>query len=157
MRQDLRQEDPVTEDNADITRSFYDAFNARDFDRGAGLVAQEGEIVLAGSGDTFHGPDGAKQFFKLWADGFPDARAIVDRVISSGEQVVVQFTGQGTHTGTFAAPTGALAPTGRAVTLLFCDVLDVRGGTIASLRSYFDTASLLMQIGLMPISAESQR
>ena len=48
----------MAQDNSSIGREFYDAWNARDFDRVAGLLAPDGEIVLVGSQARFSGPDG---------------------------------------------------------------------------------------------------
>jgi ketosteroid isomerase-like protein len=39
--------------------------------------------------------------------------------------------------------------TGKSVTLHFCDVHEIRNGEIRSVKSYFDSASMLMQLGVM--------
>ena len=140
----------MAQDNATIARTLYDDWNKRDFDHLASLVADDGEIVLVGSGTSFRGPEGSRQFSRMWADGFPDGRATIDKVIAAGDDVVVQFTGRGTHTGTLAGPGGDIPATGRSVTLQLCDVHRIEGGKIISLRSYFDSASLLTQLGVMP-------
>ncbi len=137
-------------ENATIARQFYESWNDRDFDHLASLVADDGAIVLVGSGERFVGPEGAKRFSRMWADGFPDGRVTIDKVIASGEHVVVQFTGRGTHTGTLASPGGDIAATGRSVTLQLCDVYEIRAGKVRSLHSYFDSGSLLTQLGVMP-------
>ncbi len=147
----------MTDNNDATAREFYDAWNARDFDRVAGLVARDGEIVLVGSGARFVGSEGAKQWSLGWAGGFPDGEVSIDRVLSAGDDVVVQFTGRGTHTGDFVTPGGTLPPTGRRAALQFCDVMHLRGGRITSMHSYFDTASLLTQLGLMPAPAAARQ
>jgi len=147
----------MAQDNDGTARGFYDAWNARDFDRVAGFLAKEGEIVLVGSEARFSGPDGAEQWSEGWAGGFPDGEVVIDRILSAGDQVVVQFTGRGTHTGDFVTPGGTLPATGRPATLKFCDVMDMSGGKITSLHSYFDTAALLTQLGLMSTSAAAHK
>jgi steroid delta-isomerase-like uncharacterized protein len=137
-------------DSASIARSFYEAWNERDFDRLAGLFAHDGEILLVGPGERLVGPEGARRFARMWADGFPDGKVTMDRVIAAGDRVVVVFTGRGTHTGMLDFPGSPLAATGRSVTLQLCDVLEVREGKIRSLHSYFDSGSLLMQLGALP-------
>jgi steroid delta-isomerase-like uncharacterized protein len=137
-------------DNTSVVRAFYEDWNRRDFEHLADLVADDGEIVLVGSGTSFRGPDGARQFAQMWADGFPDGRATVDTAAASGDRVTVEFTGRGTHTGTLQSPDGDIPATGKPVTLQFCDVLEIEGGKITSLHSYFDSASLLTQISVMP-------
>ena len=138
------------QDNVDIARKLYEYWNAREFDQLAGLVAEDGEIVLVGSDTRFRGPDGSLEFSRMWADGFPDGKATIDRTVVSGDTVVVEFTGKGTHTGTLRGPAGDILATGRSVTLHLCDVHDIRDGKIRRLSSYFDSASLLQQLGVMP-------
>ena len=48
------------------------------------------------------------------------------------------------------SPGGDIPATGKSVTLELCDVFKIEDGKIKSLRSYFDSASLLMQLGVMP-------
>ena len=105
--------------------------------------------MLVGSGTSFRGPDGARQFANMWATGFPDGKVTIDRAAASGDHVTVEHTGRGTHTGTLQSPGGGIPATGKSVTLQLCDVFRIEGGKIKSLRSYFDSASLLTQIGVL--------
>jgi steroid delta-isomerase-like uncharacterized protein len=138
------------QDNVDIARKFYEYWNAREFDGLAELVAEDGEIVLVGSDTRFRGPNGSLEFSRMWADGFPDGKVKIDRTVASGDTVVLEFTGTGTHTGTLRGPAGEIPATGRSVTLQLCDVHDIRDGKIQRVGSYFDSASLLQQLGVMP-------
>jgi steroid delta-isomerase-like uncharacterized protein len=143
----------MTEDNVRIARSLYDHWNERQFDKVAELMAADGEIVLVGSDTRFHGPSGAIEFSEMWADGFPDGRVKIENVIASGDYVVLQFTGKGTQTGPLKSPTGEIPATGRSITLHLCDVQEIRDGKIRLVQSYFDSASMLMQLGVMPEAA----
>jgi steroid delta-isomerase-like uncharacterized protein len=140
--------DPKANDG--IARELYDRWNARDFDRLAELMANDGEIVLVGSDTHFRGPAGAIEFSQMWADAFPDGRVKVERTVASGDNVCVEFTGKGTHTGTLRGPGGDIPATGRSVTLHLCDFYEIRSGKIRSVHSYFDSASMLTQLGVMP-------
>ena len=140
----------MAQDNVQIARSLYDNWNERQFDKTAELMAAEGEILLVGSDTRFRGPSGAIEFSQMWANGFPDGRVKIDNVVASGDHVVVQYTGKGTHTGALRSPAGEIPATGRSVTLELCDVYEIRDGKIRSLQSYFDSASMLMQLGVMP-------
>src|SRR5713226_430248 len=99
------------QDNVDIARKLYEHWNAREFDRVAELVAADGEIVLVGSDTRFRGPDGSLEFSRMWADGFPDGKVTIDRTVVSGDTVVVEFTGKGTHTGTLRGSAGDIPAT----------------------------------------------
>jgi predicted ester cyclase len=72
----------------------------------------------------------------------------VDRIIAQDDCVVVEFTGRGTHTGTLATPAGAIPATGRSVTLHLVDVIEFADGKVTSQRNYFDTGSLMAQLGI---------
>jgi uncharacterized protein (TIGR02246 family) len=140
----------MAEDNAAIARRLYKDWNKRDFEHYAGLFAPSCEIVLVGSGMQFKGREGAKQFARMWAEGFPDGQVKIEKLIGSGNQLAVESTGSGTHTGPLAAPGGEIAATGRSVTLQLCDVIEFRDAKVSKLRSYFDAASLLAQVGAIP-------
>ena len=140
----------MAQTNSATARRLYQDWNKRDFEHLASLMTPSGEIVIVGSGTRFKGPAGAKQFAQMWADAFPDGRVKIDKVIDAGTQIVVEYTGQGTQTGVLRAPGGEIAPTGRSVTIELCDVIQFSGGRIKSLRTYFDSATLLTQLGAMP-------
>ena len=93
---------------------------------------------------------GARRAVKGALDAFPDGQVQIDRTFAAGDYVCVEFTGRGTHTGTLRSAGGEIAATGRSITLHLCDVVEVRNARIHAVRSYFDSASLMMQIGAMP-------
>jgi len=135
-------------DNAGLARRLHEAWNDRAYEEIAQAMAPDGVITIVGTGDTFVGGDGANKFNTMWGDGFPDGRLTVDRVIDSGDVVVVEFTGQGTHTGTLRTSMGDIPATGRRITLQLCDVMEFRDGKVTSQRSYFDSGSMMAQLGL---------
>jgi steroid delta-isomerase-like uncharacterized protein len=143
-------------DNATLARRMHEAWNERNFDEMAEATAPDATLTIVGSGDTFEGTEGARAFSMMWADGFPDGTVTVDRVIESGDQVVVEYTGRGTHTGTLATSMGEIPPTGRSLTLQFCDVMEFRNGKLQSQRTYFDTGSMMAQLGLASEQTASQ-
>jgi len=142
--------------NADLARRLHEAWNERNFDEMAAAVAPDGKITIVGSGDTFEGVEGARAYNSMWADGFPDGRVTIDRVIESGDHVVVEFTGRGTHTGTLATSMGDIPATGRSMTLQLCDVMEFKDGKVQSQTTYFDTGSMMAQLGLMAEQTASQ-
>jgi steroid delta-isomerase-like uncharacterized protein len=134
--------------NADLARSLYLGWNDRDFDRLAEMVSTDGEIVVVGTGEVFKGPEGSRRYNTAWAEGFPDGAITIDNVIDAGGCVVVEFTGRGTHTGTLATSMGSIPATGRSLTLQLCDVIEFKDGKVKTQRTYFDTGSMMAQLGL---------
>ncbi len=148
----------MAHDNASIARKTYDDWNARAFDRIADQMTDDAEIVLVGSGTRFTGPEGSMQYSRSWGDAFPDGRIEIDKLTAADDAVVVEFTGRGTHTGTLTTPAGDIPATGRSVTLQLCDVLEFTGdGKIKAQRTYFDSASLLAQLGFMAEAGAATR
>ena len=136
--------------NASIARSTYEAWNEGDFDRFAEVLAK-GELIAMGSGDLWQGAEGARQFAEMWYEGFPDGKFEFRSIAESGDTVVIELTGRGTHTGTLRSPMGDIEATGRPVELQLCDVWSFASdGTPTQVRTYFDTASMMAQLGLLP-------
>jgi steroid delta-isomerase-like uncharacterized protein len=136
-------------DNATLARSLYEAWNERNFDLLEEMSAPDGEITIVGTGDIFRGPEGAREYGETWANGLPDSQVTIDHLTASGDTVVVEYTGRGTHTGTLRTSMGDIPATGRALTLQQCDVLEFGDdGKVRALRAYFDTGSLMAQLGI---------
>jgi steroid delta-isomerase-like uncharacterized protein len=131
-------------------RTFYEDWNDRDFDRAAKHISGDAALTIVGTRERFEGPDGFRRFNTMWADAFPDGRVDVETVIDGGDRVVVEFVGRGTHTGPLVSPMGEIPATGRSLELKLCDVYEFRNGKVQAQRTYFDTASLMQQLGLMP-------
>jgi steroid delta-isomerase-like uncharacterized protein len=136
-------------DNATLARRLYEAWNERNFDELAEYMTADGTITVVGTGEKFQGPEGSRQYNMMWADGFPDGAVTIDRLLVSGDCAVVEFTGRGTHTGTLVTSMGSIPATGRSVTLQLCDVIDFSDGKVRSQRTYFDSGSLMAQLGLV--------
>jgi steroid delta-isomerase-like uncharacterized protein len=144
-------------DNADLARRIYEAWNERKFDEIADMTAPDGTTTVVGTGEKFTGREGSRKYNTMWANGFPDGKVTVNRLIASGDHVVVEFTGRGTHTGTLSTSMGDIPATGREMTLQLCDVMEFRDGMVVDHRSYFDTASMMAQLGLGAAQATAQQ
>lgn len=139
------------EENANLVREHYNAFNKRDFGTGATLVDPKLQWINIPFATTYEGPEGYKQFLKSWTTAISDARVDITNLIASDKWVAVEFTGKGTHNaGPLIGPKGPIPPTGKSVDLSFCEVFEVKNGKIALARTYFDAATLMRQLGLMP-------
>ena len=138
------------QDNAALACTLYDAYNARDFDRAASAVAENCELLNVPLGITFHGQEGVRQFQQGWEMAFPDSKVEVTNVVATDDQVVVEFTGRGTHSGPLYSPAGTIPATGRRLDLPFVDVHQIRDGKVASSRTYFDVMGMMQQLGLVP-------
>ncbi|HWQ13547.1 MAG TPA: ester cyclase [Roseiflexaceae bacterium] len=139
----------AAQDALSIAREHYDGYNRRDFARVAELIAADAAWHNVATGEMFHGPEGYLQFINGWSEAMPDSTVQVTNLAAAGEVVVCEFTGRGTHTGPLMTPAGPVPPTGRTVDVPFCEVLQVRGGKIVGARTYFDSATMMRQLGLI--------
>jgi steroid delta-isomerase-like uncharacterized protein len=133
-----------------IAQTVYDCYNARDFERSASLAAEDVEIVNLATGQTFRGRAGLIAFLGGWAAAFPDSMVEVRRIVASEDGAAVEFVGRGTHLGPLAGPAGTIPPTGRTVEIPFHDAWEVRGGELSRGRLYFDSLTMLAQLGVAP-------
>lgn len=134
------------QDHAALARALNDAFNARDWDAAVQPMAPDVEIVNMATGESFRGPDGARQFLQGWATAFTDSQVETLRVIADDAGAAMEFRGRGTHDGPLAGPTGAIPATGRRVDIPFAQIFEIQSGKITRVRLYFDLATMLQQL-----------
>ena len=84
-----------TEQNADVVRALYDAYNSRDFVRSASLVTEDYDGVVVPLGTKFRGTAGIKEFQLGWATAFPDSRVEIRTLTVDGDRVIVEHSGRG--------------------------------------------------------------
>jgi SnoaL-like polyketide cyclase len=64
--------------------------------------------------------------------------------------VATEHIGRGTHTGPLVTPAGTIPATGRPVELRLAELYEVQEDRIKRLNAYYDSASLMRQLGLLP-------
>jgi steroid delta-isomerase-like uncharacterized protein len=137
-------------DNLSIAREVYDCFNRKDFKAAAKLVDTKAELLIVPFNQTLKGPDGMAQMLGNWGKAFPDGKCNIKNVFCSGENVTVEFIGTGKQTGTFQTPDGEVLTTNKKVEVPFCDVFSIRNGKIVNFKTYFDYATFMKQLGVLP-------
>jgi len=137
-------------DNASVIKALFDTFNKGDLAGAASLVTQDFELVDVAAGYTFHGSDGLLQWLQGFLTAGPDAKAEIFNTIVEGDWVATEHVGRFTHTGPLITPGGEIAPTGRRVELKFAEIYQMKDGKIRQLRAYYDVATMMRQLGLMP-------
>ena len=130
-------------------RSYYDALNARDYARAAGPIAESCDWVSMPTENRFRGPSAVVAGLREFTTAFPDWRVEVERVISRGTFVVIEWR----TTGTFQQPFRGREPNGRAFSRRGCAVAEVERGRIVRYRDYYDRASFYAQLGLLDLFA----
>lgn len=137
-------------ENASVIQALFDTFNTGDLAGASSLVTQDFELVDLAAGYTFHGPDGLLQWFQGFLTAGPDAKAEIFNTIVENDWVATEHVGRFTHTGPLVTPGGEIAPTGRRVEIHIAEFYQMKDGKIRQLRAYYDAATMLRQLGLMP-------
>lgn len=133
-------------------RSIYEAYQSGAFERASEAFAEDAEITNVATGDTYRGRDGYLQFARGWSAALPDLRVEVQRYHASESWAVVEYVFRGTHTGALISGGGFVPPTWAQLELRLCDTVQLREGLIVRLQTFFDTATMLRQMGLFPNS-----
>jgi len=138
------------EDNIKLVKALFEGINAHDEDRNDPFFA-DGYV---GFGPGRPGP-ATRQQVKMVNQGFyqafPDLHFDVTLTLAQGDYVVTHWTGTGTHTGPLPTPSGgAIPPTGKKATIMGSNTAEIKNGKITRGWQFWDMASLLGQLGLMP-------
>ncbi len=111
------------------------------------------DIEFTDSMQHVHGTEALRQYLQTWSTAFPDSRIEVNNIIESGDQAAGEMVYRGKHTGPLTGPQGEIPPTGKSVELLGSAWITHSGGKITSFRGYYDTMSMMGQLGLIPTPA----
>jgi steroid delta-isomerase-like uncharacterized protein len=131
----------------DVAKAQISAFNEKNWDRAKEVVTPNVVYDEVATHRRITGVNDMLTAWKGWATALPDSKASFDSAVVSGNTVTLELTWRGTHTGPMQTPRGEIAPTGRAIELRACQIVDVADGKATSIRQYFDLATLLQQIG----------
>jgi steroid delta-isomerase-like uncharacterized protein len=127
---------------ADLVQKQFAAWNAHDPDKVASFYTEDAvyEDVAFGLKARGH-----KELRKMAADfltGVPDMKLEVINSTSMGDRGSVEWVFSGTDVG--------LYKTGKKFSVRGASVYQVRGGKFSSNRDYYDSASIMRQVGVLP-------
>ena len=131
----------------DVVLGYFDALNRHDLDAAADHLDAEVVEEITGVG-LFRGREEVKKFFDGLMKAAPDMKVIVDRSLSEGDTVVVQWRMEGTFTG--GPLFNGVQATGGRLELRGCDVIDVADGKIVRNTAFQDGIELARTLGMMP-------
>jgi steroid delta-isomerase-like uncharacterized protein len=134
--------------NVESHRAGHEAFNRRDFEAMTSRYADSIAWTDRARGLTFRTPqEFREEFLTGWVVASSDIRIIDPRYLDAGRTAVCTFTVVGTHDG----PLGPFPATGKEFALPLCELwhFDPTGRVVGG-DLYYDQASLLTQLGLLP-------
>jgi steroid delta-isomerase-like uncharacterized protein len=99
----------------------------------------------------YEGREGIMAYFDQADKPFSDISQETSRLVEEGDTFVAEWIWRATNTGPLTMPDGSEIPaTGKTVELPGVDIITVRDRKVAAQRDYFDMASMMSQLGLMP-------
>ena len=130
------------------------AWNARDIDRALAVLSDNILWSDAGSPQPFQGKEAVRQYMQDWFSAWPDLKLTVTNRVATEDQVAGELELTATNTVALQLMPGAPAipPTGRKVRIKGTYFGRVQDGKFMEVRTYPDTAGLLMQLGVMAVS-----
>jgi len=126
--------------NKDLVRRYLDAFNDRDSETLAELLADD--VVEHGIHSTLRGVDEILEFQRAHFDVFPDYSGVTESVVSEDDLVTVRYTVSGTHSGEYRD----VEPTGHTVEWTGMSMYRVEDGRIAEIWLEEDRLGLLERL-----------
>lgn len=143
----------MSQASIDAARGMVESFNDADWNRLDSLLAPDSVYDEVGSGRTARGAAEVVEIYKGWKQAMPDAQGAVTNAIEAGDTAVLEVTWNGTFTGQWATPEGPVEATGKHQTSRACIVATVADGKVKESHQYFDSMSLMQQLGLLSESA----
>jgi steroid delta-isomerase-like uncharacterized protein len=126
-----------------VVRVHMESENARDFDRTLSTFSRP-RYELVATGEVYDGAEAVMGYYEASRATFPDQRNEVHSLRHADDAVIVEFDLLGTHRG----PLRGIAPTGREFRCPMLAVFEFEGDGIVCERVYFDSATILRQLGL---------
>ena len=133
-----------------IAREQVDAFNSGDWERVRAGLASDSRFDELGTERKVEGPEKIVELFKGWKQAFPDATGTVTSAFASGDTAALEVTWKGTHTGPLTTAEGTIPASGKRQETPAAIFLTFEGDKIKESRHYFDSLTLLKQIGAQP-------
>ncbi len=138
-------------ENIESARAFFEYSNAQDLDAIDALHAPGYTTAyFPGMAEPLN-EEQNRMMLQGWMAACPDLRFEVTLAVADDEHVVTHWVGGGTQTGPMHTPSGAvIEPTGKKFQLVGSTTIEFQDGKHRKAWTFFDQASMLAQLGLMP-------
>lgn len=130
------------------------AWNNHDARGFAAQYSEDAVLRVIATGDVLRGREQLRTVAEAYLHAFPDLQMERRSTYECGETVcIIETTLRATHRGEFMG----IPPTQRLVELLTCSIFTLGTDRLLGEEAvYFDAATLLRQLGVLPESADAQ-
>jgi steroid delta-isomerase-like uncharacterized protein len=126
-----------------VVREHMDSENRHEYDATLATFGHP-RYEIVPTGDVFDGEQEVRRYFAETRTAFPDQRNELIALHHGEAAVIAEFHLAGTHRGAFRG----LPPTGRPFRCRMVAVFEFEGDGIVCERVYFDSATILRQLGV---------
>jgi steroid delta-isomerase-like uncharacterized protein len=139
-----------TEELVKLVREQISAFNNSDWELMRGNLTSDSRYEEHGTERKVEGPEKIVELFKGWKTAFPDVVGTVTSSIASGNKAALEVIWKGTHTGPLTTAEGTIPASGKMHETPAAVFYTFEGNKIKVSRQYFDSLTLMKQIGVQP-------
>lgn len=137
--------------NFETIKKWVAATNTRDPKQIAATLHPDYEYVFGRN--LIKGKDKAEEEWKLFLEGIPDFFYEIQLMMESGDKVMAKLRMTGTQTGPFRfvgtdSLEKAIPPSNNKIDIEGCGVFVIKDEKILRLERYWDSATLLKQMGV---------
>jgi steroid delta-isomerase-like uncharacterized protein len=126
-----------------VIREHMDTEVTHEFDRTLATFNGHPRYEIMATGQVYDGDDEVMTYYRTTRTAFPDQRHANASFHVTDDGVIVEFDLLGTNLGEFYG----LPPTGKSFSVPIIAVFSFDGDRVVNERIYFDSASLVTQIG----------
>ena len=134
------------EENKAVIRRWIEAFNERNLEAEADLLAPGYVAHVPVAPGPLEGLEAWRQFTGPFVEAFPDLRLTVEDIMAEGNMVAARVAFDGTHRGEFQG----IPPTGKEVAFTSIEVNRVVDGKVEAHWVEIDLLGLMQQLGAIP-------
>jgi steroid delta-isomerase-like uncharacterized protein len=134
------------EENKAVIRRWIEAYNERDLEAEADVLAPGLVVHVSVAPDPLEGLEAWRQFSGSFAEAFPDLRLTVQDIAAEGDTVAARVDFRGTHRGEFQG----IPPTGKEVAFSSMEFNRVADGKVEEHWVELDLLGLMRQLGAIP-------
>ena len=140
------------EENKAVIRRWIEAFNERNLEAEADLLAPGYVAHVPAAPGPLEGLEAWRQFTGPFVEAFPDLRLTVEDIMAEGDMVAARVAFDGTHRGEFQG----IPPTGKEVAFTSIEVNRVVDGKVEAHWVEINLLGLMQQLGAIPEPGHSE-
>jgi steroid delta-isomerase-like uncharacterized protein len=142
----------MTIDAKQLAKSEVEAWASHDPDKMVAVFTEDCIYEDVALGRIMHGKEEIRAFFKEFLTACPDDGSLeISSSFASSNRMCMEFTMRGTIKQSFLGVQAA----GKAISIRGVHVCELRGDKVSKVSDYWDSASLMRQMGILPSSPQN--